>query len=210
MRFFFREYTDIDSSIIVKNHVHKTGSIIEQQRAVFLDRDGVINVNHGYVHDQENFEFIDGIFEVARAAHASGYKLVVITNQSGIGRGYYSEKQFNQLTTWMCGKFSKAGAPIEKVYFSPFHPTEGYGAYRKDDDSRKPRPGMILQAQREMNLNLESSILIGDNLSDIQAGIAAGVGQNILFVKKQPLKLSGQYYKAITNLREVLPFMDSR
>ena len=183
--------------------------IIEQKRAVFLDRDGVINVNHGYVHDTENFEFIDGIFEVARAAHASGYKLIVITNQSGIGRGYYSEQQFNQLTEWMCNEFLNAGAPIEKVYFSPFHPTAGLGAYKKDDVSRKPRPGMINQAQREMNLDLRSSILIGDNASDIQAGIAAGIGSNILFSQKQPPELTGRSYHIIKILREALPFINT-
>ena len=176
---------------------------------MFLDRDGVINVNHGYVHDPENFEFIDGIFDVARAAHATGYKLIVITNQSGIGRGYYSEQQFHELTAWMCNEFLNAGAPIEKVYFSPFHPTAGFGDYKKDDVSRKPRPGMIHQAQREMNLNLESSILIGDKVSDIQAGIAAGVGLNILFAQKQPSELTGLPYQAIATLREALLFMNS-
>ena len=183
-------------------NVHKAVFVIDQKRAVFLDRDGVINVNHGYVYDIENFEFIDGIFDLARAAHAGGYKLVVITNQSGIGRGYYSEHQFHQLTDWMRSKFLNAGAPIEKVYFSPFHPIAGFGAYKKDDISRKPRPGMILQAQREMNLDLRSSILIGDNASDIQAGIAAGIGSSILFSQKQTPELSGQPYYAIKFLRE--------
>ncbi len=181
-----------------------------QQRAVLLDRDGVINVDRGYVHHPKKFEFIDGIFEVARAAHSSGYKLIVITNQSGIGRGYYSEQQFHQLTAWMCNEFLHAGAPIEKVYFSPFHPTAGLGAYRKDDISRKPRPGMIYQAQREINLDLGSSILIGDKVSDIEAGFAAGVGLNILFSQKQPSELSGLTYQVITTLREALPFINSR
>jgi D-glycero-D-manno-heptose 1,7-bisphosphate phosphatase len=185
------------------------GSSSVQQRAVFLDRDGVINVNHGYVHHPGNFEFIDGIFEVALAAHANGYKLVVITNQAGIARGYYSEQQFHQLTTWMCNKFLNAGAPIDKVYFSPFHPTEGLGEYKKDDFSRKPNPGMILQAQQELNLDLGNSILIGDNASDIQAGIAASIGLNILFAHKQPSELSGLPYKSITTLREAVPFMNS-
>ncbi|MDP4836932.1 MAG: D-glycero-beta-D-manno-heptose 1,7-bisphosphate 7-phosphatase [Burkholderiales bacterium] len=180
-----------------------------RQRAVFLDRDGVINVNHGYVHHSDDFEFIDGIFDVARSAHASGYKLIVITNQSGIGRGYYSEEQFHQLTAWMCNEFLNADAPIEKVYFSPFHPTAGLGAYKKDDVSRKPRPGMIQQAQREMNLDLENSILIGDKASDIHAGIAAGVGLNILFVHNQHPELSGLSCQTITNLREALPFINS-
>ena len=190
-------------------NVHKAVFVIDQKRAVFLDRDGVINVNHGYVYDIENFEFIDGIFDLARAAHAGGYKLVVITNQSGIGRGYYSEHQFHQLTDWMRSKFLNAGAPIEKVYFSPFHPIAGFGAYKKDDISRKPRPGMILQAQREMNLDLRSSILIGDKASDIQAGIAAGVGSNILFSQKQTPELSGQPYYAIKFLREALTFLNT-
>ena len=180
-----------------------------QKRAVFLDRDGVINVDHGYVHDVKNFKFIDGIFEVARAAYDLGYILIVVTNQSGIGRGYYSEQQFNQLTEWMCNEFLNEGAPIEKVYFSPFHPTAGIGAYKKDDVSRKPRPGMIHQAQHEMNLDLRSSILIGDNAIDIQAGIAAGVGLNILFAQKQFSELSGLSYQFIATLREALLYMNS-
>ena len=169
----------------------------------------MINFNHGYVYEPENFEFIDGIFELACKAYANGYKLIVITNQSGIGRGYYSEQQFHELTTWMCNEFLNAGAPIEKVYFSPFHPTAGIGAYRKDDISRKPRPGMIHKAQHEMNLNLKSSILIGDNAIDIQAGIAAGVGLNILFAQKKNSKLIGLHYHVISTLREALPFINS-
>ena len=180
-----------------------------QQRAVLLDRDGVINIDHGYVHHSNNFEFIDGIFDVAREANASGYKLVVITNQAGIGRGYYSEQQFHQLTAWMCNEFLNSGVSIEKVYFSPFHPTEGLGKYKKDDISRKPRPGMIFLAQQELNLNLENSILIGDKASDIQAGIAAGVGTNLLFSKHTLPELSGLPYQAIATLREALPFMNS-
>ena len=170
----------------------------------------MINVNHGYVHEVESFEFINGIFEVARAAHTNGYKLIVITNQSGIGRGYYSEHQFHQLTEWMCNQFFNAGAPIEKVYFSPFHPTAGIGAYKKDDISRKPRPGMIYQAQQDMNLNLGSSILIGDKVSDIQAGIEAGVGLNILFGQKRPPELNDLPYHIIKTLCESLLFMNSR
>lgn len=180
-----------------------------QQSALLLDRDGVINVDHGYVHHPEDFEFIDGIFDVARAAHTSGYKLIVITNQAGIARGYYSEQQFHQLTAWMCNEFSNAGAPIEKVYFSPFHPTEGLGKYKKDDISRKPRPGMICQAQREMNFDLGRSILIGDKASDIQAGITAGVGTNLLLTKNPLPELSGLSYQVIETLRDALPFMDS-
>ena len=181
-----------------------------QPRALFLDRDGVINVNHGYVHRAENFDFIDGIFDLGRAAHAQSYQLVVITNQAGIARGFYSEQQFLELTQWMCYQFIMQGAPIAKVYFSPFHPTEGIGKYKKDDLSRKPHPGMLLQAQRELNLDLERSILMGDKASDIQAGIAAGVGCNLLLAKDDPAELYNIHYNRITSLMDTLPFLNSK
>jgi D-glycero-D-manno-heptose 1,7-bisphosphate phosphatase len=148
--------------------------------ALFLDRDGVVNVDTGYVHRREDFIFKDGIFDLARAAHGLGYRLVVATNQAGIARGLYTEADFLALTEWMCARFRDEGAPIERVYFSPYHPTAGLGAYRQDHDTRKPKPGMLLQAQRELQLDMASSILIGDKPSDIHAGIAAGVGRNVL------------------------------
>jgi D-glycero-D-manno-heptose 1,7-bisphosphate phosphatase len=178
-----------------------------QSRALFLDRDGVINVNHGYVHRQIDFDFIEGVFDLARAAHSRHYKLVVITNQAGIARGYYSEQQFHELTNWMYEQFVNQSAPIAKVYFSPYHPTEGIGEYRKDDLSRKPHPGMILQAQKELNLDLRKSILIGDKASDIQAGIAAGMGCNILFSEEYPAELPSATYQRITELRGAIPFL---
>lgn len=178
-----------------------------QTNALLLDRDGVINVNHGYVHLPAEFDFIDGIFDLVRAARAKQYKIVVITNQAGIARGFYSEQQFHELTTWMRGQFLDHDAPIDKVYFSPYHPTEGRGMYRKDDISRKPNPGMILQAKQEFNLNLESSILIGDNPSDILAGIAAGVGRNILLAQTEPPELCGAAYIRISALGDALPFL---
>jgi D-glycero-D-manno-heptose 1,7-bisphosphate phosphatase len=180
-----------------------------RSRALFLDRDGVININHGYVYIAKNFEFIDGIFELVRTAHVNDFKIVVITNQSGIGRGFYSERQFHQLTSWMCEEFLNAGAPIDKVYFSPFHPTEGLGEYRKDDFSRKPNPGMILQAQMELGLDLNNSILIGDKTTDIQAGIAAGIGLNIFFGQEHPLEAIAKQCSVITSLLEALPLLNN-
>ena len=177
------------------------------QPAVFLDRDGVINTNHGYVHKRECFDFIEGIFDIARYAHQQQYKLVVITNQAGIGRGYYSEDDFHQLTAWMCEQFSVAGAPIERVYFSPFHPTAGIGKYLKDDFSRKPHPGMILQARGELDLDLPSSVLIGDKASDIQAGIVAGVGRNLLFAPHRVQELDELAYETIATLHDALPYL---
>lgn len=177
--------------------------------AFFLDRDGVINTNHGYVHKREDFDFMDGIFDVTRYAHKQDYKLVVITNQAGIGRGYYSEDDFHQLTAWMCEQFSVAGAPIERVYFSPYHPTAGIGKYLKDDFSRKPHPGMIFQARAELDIDLPSSVLIGDKACDIQAGIAAGVGRNLLFAPQRIEELDGLDYKTIATLHDALPYLIS-
>lgn len=178
-----------------------------RQPALLLDRDGVINVDHGYVHHCDRFEFIDGIFELCRAAAANGYRLIVVTNQAGIGRGYYSEHQFHRLTAWMCDRFLKEGAPIDKVYFSPFHPTKGVGKYKKDDISRKPRPGRILLAQRDFDLDLANSILIGDKATDIEAGVAASVGTNILFSKRPSKGLTSQPSEIIGNLSEALSFI---
>jgi len=148
--------------------------------ALFLDRDGVINVDHKYVYRKENFEFIDGIFELCQYATKQGYLIFVVTNQAGIGRGYYTERQFHELTKWMCEEFSKNNVTVEKVYFCPFHEKHGIGKYKKASKFRKPEPGMIFQAAEEFNLNLEKSILVGDKESDIQAGISAGIGFNYI------------------------------
>jgi D-glycero-D-manno-heptose 1,7-bisphosphate phosphatase len=148
--------------------------------ALFLDRDGVINVDHGYVHRQADFEFIPGIFELCREAMSLGFRLFVITNQAGIARGLFTEDNFHSLTRWMCDRFENEGVPINGVYFCPTHPTAGIGRYRIESEFRKPRPGMILKAATEHGLDLSQSVLIGDHLTDIQAGLAAGVGRNIL------------------------------
>jgi len=181
-----------------------------KDRALFLDRDGVININHGYVHKKFDFEFIDGVFDLARAAHSLQYKLVVITNQAGIARGYYSEQQFHELTEWMCERFIEQGAPITKVYFSPYHPTEGVGKYKKDDQTRKPHPGMIFQAQKDLDLDLENSILIGDKATDIQAGIAASVGNNILFSDDEPSELLGFPYHSVRLLSDAISLLNQK
>lgn len=150
-------------------------------RALFLDRDGVINVNHGYVHTRENFDFIDGIFDICRLAKQRGYLLIVATNQAGIGRGYYTEQDFHDLTAWMLQQFSSQGSEITKVYFCPDHPVHGIGKYKRESGFRKPEPGMILAAAKEFDIDLKSSILIGDKISDISAGKSAGIANLILF-----------------------------
>lgn len=153
--------------------------------ALFLDRDGVINVDHAYVHQKENFEFIDGIFDLCQKAEQAGYLIIVITNQAGIGRGYYSEKDFDVLTEWMTSEFEKNNVTINAVYHCPYHPEKGIDDYKKDAPCRKPNPGMILKAKAQFDIDLESSLLVGDKNSDIQAGLNAGIGKNILFTPEK-------------------------
>src|SRR5512139_2969385 len=146
------------------------------RKALFLDRDGVINVEKNYVYRIEDFDFVDGIFDLCDCAQSLGFKLIVITNQAGIGRGYYTETDFTQLTEWMRGEFRSHGIEIDHVYYCPYHPTAGVGEYKRDSFDRKPSPGMILKAKRDFDLDLPQSVLIGDKDSDIQAGRSAGVG----------------------------------
>ena len=149
--------------------------------ALFLDRDGVINIDHGYVHTTDKFEFIEGIFDLVKAANIRGYLVVVVTNQAGIGRGYYNEEQFHFLTNWMKNMFLENGAKIDAVYFSPYHPIHGISHYRRVTDCRKPNPGMLIKAENELNIDMNSSILVGDNLTDMEAGKRAGVALNFLY-----------------------------
>jgi D-glycero-D-manno-heptose 1,7-bisphosphate phosphatase len=152
-----------------------------KNKAIFLDRDGVINQDYGYVHVKDNFEFIDGIFDVVRTAIEHDYKVIVVTNQAGIGREYYDTKQFQDLTSWMCGEFERRGCFITKVYHSPYHPTKGLGHYKQDHFSRKPNPGMILDAGIDFDIDMRRSILVGDHETDMIAGARAGIGKLILY-----------------------------
>lgn len=150
------------------------------RRGAFLDRDGVINVDLGYVVRREDFHFVPGALDAARQLAQRGFALVVVTNQSGIARGLYTVEDFARLTQWMRERFAEAGAPLAGVYFCPHHPTEGVGAYRIACDCRKPAPGMLLAAARELGLDLARSVLFGDRHSDLAAAHAAGVPQRIL------------------------------
>ena len=184
-----------------------SGAVRVATPALFLDRDGVINVDHGYVHRTLDFEFIPGIFELCRAARGSGHQLVVVTNQAGIARGLYSEDQFHALTAWMKQRFADEGAPLDGVYFCPTHPTAGTGAYRVESAFRKPGPGMLLQAARELDIDLARSTIVGDKASDMLAGAAAGLNRLFLFdpdnTEPLPPGLSG--VRRITRLIDARP-----
>ena len=153
------------------------------RRAASLDRDGVINVDRGYVHTRGDFQFIEGVFDAAAKLSNKGYALFVITNQSGIGRGWYTEEQFVQLDTWMREQFAQRGAAIEATYYCPHHPTDATGPFRRECDCRKPAPGMLLRAATEHGLDLRQSSVFGDTLADLQAAQAAGVPLRVLLGK---------------------------
>ncbi|HTS21101.1 MAG TPA: HAD family hydrolase [Casimicrobiaceae bacterium] len=157
-----------------------------EQAALFLDRDGVINVDKGHVGRIEDFEFLPGIFELCRLAQALRFLLVVVTNQAGIGRGLYSEEDFGRLTAWMLSEFRARGVSIARVYHCPYHPTAAIGDYRRESPDRKPNPGMLLRARSDFDLDLSRSVMIGDRDSDIAAGSSAGVGFNVKLVPAEP------------------------
>jgi len=150
------------------------------KRAIFLDRDGVINVDNGYVSVVDDFEFIDGVIESLQLLKEKGYLIVVITNQSGIARGYFTEEQFHTLTEWMDWSLADRGVDLDGIYYCPHHAEHGLGKYKVDCECRKPKAGMINEAVEELNIDIKQSILVGDKLSDIQAGISAGITTNYL------------------------------
>lgn len=147
------------------------------RKAVFLDRDGVINLDRAYVHQWDEFEFVPGAVDAMRRLREAGYTLVVVTNQSGLARGMYTEAQYQALTTQMRQALAAAGAEVEAVYHCPHHPSGKVAELAVDCDCRKPEPGMILKAAKELCLSLADSFMVGDKPSDIEAARAAGVAK---------------------------------
>ena len=173
------------------------------KRALFLDRDGVINVDHGYVHSPNQVEFIDGIFELVKYAKNANFLVVIVTNQAGIGRGYYTEEEFHKLMDWMKDRFAERDGQIDAIYYCPFHPEHGIGEYKRGSECRKPNPGMLLQAKRDFDINMERSVLIGDKPSDIYAGRKAGVGIPLFFEQNT----HNADFVTIQNLYEAVPVL---
>jgi D-glycero-D-manno-heptose 1,7-bisphosphate phosphatase len=180
--------------------------------ALFLDRDGVINVDRGYIHRSNQFEFVPGIFELARFwTNELRRPIVVITNQSGIGRGYFDEGAYEDLTRWMCDRFEAEHTVIARVYHCPYHPLHGIGEYRRDHPWRKPNPGMILQAVSDLDLDPAQSAILGDKMSDIEAGAAAGIGLRILVASWDVKKgEGGPSHEVVADLGEALALLRSR
>jgi len=143
-------------------------------RAVFLDRDGTINVEKDYLSRVEDFVFIPGAPQAIRALKEAGFLVIVVTNQSGVARGYYGAAEVERLHNHIQTTLAGYGTTIDAYYYCPHHPLEGVGQYRVDCDCRKGRPGMLLRAAREHDIDLTRSYMIGDKAADAEAGQAAG------------------------------------
>jgi len=169
---------------------------MKMKKALFLDRDGVVNVEKNYLYKISDFEFIDGIFKICKYYQKKGYKIFIVTNQSGIARGYYTEDDFMRLTSWMIKEFEKYDIEIQKVYFCPHHPS-----ISGECSCRKPDSAMFIQASDEFDIDLKNSIVVGDKESDIEAGIKAGLNTSYLF--SEDIKAS-KATQIITKLEEII------
>jgi len=145
-----------------------------KNKALFVDRDGVINVEKNYVHTIDEFEFIPEIFDILKKYQDEGFLIIVVSNQAGVARNYYTEEDVARVNNWMVHKLKEKGITIREVYYCPHHPD-----FTGDCECRKPRPGMILKALEKYNIDPEKSVLIGDKETDILAGKNAGIGTNL-------------------------------
>ena len=148
--------------------------LMAKRRAVFLDRDGTINVEKDYLHRTEEFEFIPGAPEAIRLLKDAGFLVIVVTNQSGIGRGYYDEAAVHRLHRFMDDELARHGTAVDAYYICPHHPLHGIDEYRKECGCRKPLPGMLFEAAEDFSIDLAASYIIGDKMADVAAGLAAG------------------------------------
>lgn len=176
---------------------------IAPAKALFLDRDGVINQEASYLWRREDVRFIPGIFPLCRTAQALGYKLVVVTNQAGIGRGLYTEADFHLLMDWMRSEFARENVTLDAIYFSPWHPEHGVGDYKRDHEDRKPGTGMLRRAAADLDLSLASSILVGDRCTDIAAANSAGLRQAFLIAGTENERACPGQFLPVTTLAEI-------
>src|ERR1700728_2572664 len=137
------------------------------ERALFLDRDGVVNREVGYVIHTKDVQFVDGIFSLCKTARRLGYRLVIVTNQAGIARGFYTEAEYHALMQWMREEFQRDGIRFDGIYHCPYHPEHGVGQYKREHEDRKPGAGMLRRAARDLGIVLEESVMVGDRCTDI-------------------------------------------
>jgi D-glycero-D-manno-heptose 1,7-bisphosphate phosphatase len=167
-------------------------------KVAFLDRDGVINKDTGYTYKIDDFEFVDGCIEALRIFHEKNYKIILVTNQSGIGRGFYSEGEYKKLTDWYCDQLLDQDITITDVFHCPHSPESLC-------DCRKPNPGLLLQAAEKYPIDLSKSFIVGDKFSDLQAGKAAGLSR-LIFINKDDSKKSSHDFIAAGLLEPIEQF----
>ena len=169
-------------------------------RALFLDRDGVINIDDGYINNISRVVFNDEIFEISRFFKQKDYKLIIVTNQSGIGRGLITMDQYNEINSFILEKFNNENCRVDLILTASVNPDD-LKASSEEKFLRKPNPGLILNAKSALDLDLSNSLLIGDNLSDMQAGESAGVSE--LYLINNP-PISSEHFESYINLKECL------
>ncbi len=165
-------------------------------KALFLDRDGVVNIDTGYTHRADDFTLIDGITDLCRAAKKKGYMVIIVTNQSGIGRGMFTEADFFALMAYVKELFLSAGADVDDVFYCP--------SLDDADPDRKPNSGMFLKAAAKHGIDMTASLSVGDRERDVRAALGAGVGKNFLFsTAEAPTRATAR----IESLREVIAWL---
>ena len=187
------------------------------QRAIFLDRDGTISEEVGYVNHLSRYRLMPNSLEAIKIANRAGFKVIVTTNQSGVARGYFSESLVRQVHERLTAWAEAAEARLDAIYFCPHHPEEGAPPYRAACDCRKPRPGMILRAAREHGLDLSRCYAVGDGLVDLEAAAAAGVpgvlvltGYGRGLVEHQRERIRSQPLRIVEDLLEAVRFIVGR
>ncbi len=173
-----------------------------KRRALFLDRDGVVNVEVGYLHRIGDVQFVPGIVSLCQTAMGLGYRLVVVTNQAGIARGFYTEDDFLTLMEWMRAELRREGVEFDAVYHCPYHPEHGVGQYRREHEDRKPGTGMLRRAVTEFGVELAESVLVGDRCSDIAAANRAGLRQAFLVKGTEDAECEGEFL-TVESLAEI-------
>ena len=156
-----------------------------QIKALFLDRDGVINLDYDHVYKKEDIKFFEGIFDLVREAKKKGYIVIIVTNQAGIAKKIFSEEEFINLMKWMVEQFLQRNAIIDDYFYCPYHPEFQEIKYKNYKYDRKPHPGMLLKAKYKYNIDMKKSIFIGDKLTDMIAGEKANIGKLIYFNKNK-------------------------
>lgn len=170
-----------------------------KKKALFLDRDGVINYDYGYVYKIEHFKFKENIFEYIKKFKKKNYEIIIITNQAGIAKAKFSYLEYLKLHNYIIKKFKDKNIEVT-IFFCPHHPNAKLKKFKKNCLCRKPKPGMLILASKLLKINLKKSIMIGDKLSDIKAGMRAGIEKNFL-VKNIRLKKSS--FKRYENLNQI-------